>query len=112
AVVVNRLAGEATVERLHLKSGDFEEPKPLVPGSPPERTRRAAVEDDIDPVVAYCITDGVWHGLCLVRTVEMHGDVVIERKGVPGEPPVLSEQGSNTLEGAAAIGPGWQVQER
>ncbi len=35
AVVSERLAGEAAVERLHLKSCDVYEPQPLVLGCPP-----------------------------------------------------------------------------
>ncbi len=50
-VVVKWLFGEATVERLQLQAGDFEEPEPLVLRRPPQRARRAVVEDHVDPVV-------------------------------------------------------------
>jgi len=36
---------------------------------------------------------------------------VVEGKGVPGEPPGRTERSGDALKGAAAVGPGWQVQE-
>jgi hypothetical protein len=52
AVVGERLAGKAAVERLQLETGYVKEPEPLVPGRPPEGAPRAFVERDVDPVVA------------------------------------------------------------
>jgi hypothetical protein len=36
AVIVERLSGEAAVERLQFQASDIEEPEPLVLGRPPQ----------------------------------------------------------------------------
>jgi hypothetical protein len=104
--------GETTVERLQVETGDIEEPEPLVLRRPPDGARRAVVEGDVDAVVAHRVPGRVRYRLVLVLAVEARGDPVVEGKGVPGEPPFLPERGGDALEGAAAVGPGRQVQER
>jgi hypothetical protein len=91
AVVGERLAGEAAIQRLQLETGDVEEPEPLVPGRPPQRARRAVIAGNVDPVVPHRVPDGVGYRRLLVLAVEDRGDPVIEGKGVPGEPPARPE---------------------
>jgi hypothetical protein len=45
-------------------------------------------------------------------SVQACRDPVVEGERVPGEPSAQSERRSDTLKGAAAVGPGRQVQER
>src|SRR5207302_2717634 len=59
ALVAERLAREAAVERLDLEPRDVEEPEPLVLRRPPEGARRAVVQDDVDAVVADRVPDRV-----------------------------------------------------
>src|SRR6516162_2973772 len=40
------------------------------------------------------------------------GDVVVEGKGVPGEPSSRSERSGDPVKGTAAVGPGRQMQQR
>ena len=105
AVVGKRLAGKAGVERVHLESGDVEEPEPLVLGGPPEGDRRAIVADNVDPIIARCVPDVVRYKHLLVLTVEARGEPVVEGKGIPGEPPFRPQLDRDALEGAAAVGP-------
>src|SRR5215469_6472206 len=112
AVVAERFSGEAAVECLDLQARDIDESEPLVLGGPPHRTRCAAVEGDVDPVVAYRIPVGVRHWLVLVLAVQPRGDVVVEGKGIPGETSSRPKRGGDPVKGAAAVGPGRQVQQR
>jgi hypothetical protein len=50
--------------------------------------------------------------LLLMHSVEARGDVVVEGEGIPGKPAVRQERGGDPLEGAPAVGPGRQVQQR
>src|SRR5215467_8986313 len=50
AVVAERLAREAAVERFYLQARDVQEAQPFVPGGPPRRRGSAAVDDQVDPV--------------------------------------------------------------
>jgi hypothetical protein len=52
----------------------------------------------------------VRYRLVTVLTVEARGDLVVEGEGVPGEPATRPERGGDAFEGAAAVGPGRQVQ--
>ena len=58
------------------------------------------------------VADRVRYRLVLVLAVQARRDPVVEGEGVPGEPPARPERGGDALEGAAAVGPGRQVQER
>ena len=111
AVVGERFAGEAAVEALESEAGDVDEPEPFVLGRPPEPAGGAVVADEVDPVVADGVMDGVRAGILLVLAVEGGGDPVVEGERVPGEPPGRGERGGDALEGAAAVGPGRQVQQ-
>lgn len=51
------------------------------------------------------------NGPLLVLAVQARGNPVVERKGVPGEPPARPQGGGDTLEGAAAVSPSGQVQQ-
>jgi len=51
----------------------------------------------------------VRHRLLLVLAVQPRGDVVVEGKGVPGEPSSRLERCGDPLKGAAAVGPGRQA---
>jgi len=53
----------------------------------------------------------VRHRFLLVLAVQARGDVVVEGEGVPGEPSPGLERGGDPFEGAAAVGPGRQVQQ-
>jgi ubiquinone/menaquinone biosynthesis C-methylase UbiE len=53
----------------------------------------------------------VRNGILLVLAVEARRDPVVERKGVPGEPSSRPERRGDALEGAAAVGPGRQMEE-
>ena len=51
AVLVEWFTSEVAVQRLQLQSGDVDESQPLVLRGPPQRTRSAVVEGEVDPVV-------------------------------------------------------------
>ncbi len=112
AVVVIWLSGEATVERLQLEACDIKEPKPLVLRRPPEGALRPVVERDVDSIVTDGIPNRMGDGLVLVLPIEACRDPVIEGEGVPSEPSTWSQRRRDALEGATAVGPGRQVQER
>src|SRR5512132_608537 len=59
AVIVERASFEVPEERLELKPRDIEQPQPLVLGRPPQRTGRAVVEREVDPVVTDRVPDCV-----------------------------------------------------
>src|SRR6266571_7255129 len=69
AVFCERLAGEAAVKGLEFQTGHVEESEPLVLRCPPERARLAAVEGEVDSIVADGVANGVGHGLVLVLAV-------------------------------------------
>jgi hypothetical protein len=107
AIVSKRLPCEAAVERFHLETGDIEKPEPLVLGGPPEGARRAIVECQVDPIVAYGIPDSMGYRLFLMNTVEARGHPVVKGEGIPGESPVRPERRRDPLEGSAAVSPSW-----
>src|SRR4051812_11890801 len=74
AVFGEGLAGEPAVQRLQMEPGDVEQAEPFVLGRPPERACLAAVEDEVDPIVADGVANGVWNGGVLVLAVELRGD--------------------------------------
>ncbi len=112
AFVVERLAGEAAVQRFQLEAGDVEQPEPFVPRRPPERARRTAVEREIDAVFADRVPDRVRHRSAAVRAVETHRDLVVERQGIPREAPARTERRGDALERATTVSPGREVQQR
>jgi len=69
AVVGDRFVGEAAVQVLQFEAGDVDEPEPLVLGCPPQAAGRAAVEDDVDTVVADRLPDRVRDGILLMLAV-------------------------------------------
>jgi len=75
AVVGERLAGEAAVQRLKIEARDVDKPEPLVLSRPPQGSFRAAVEDDVDPVVADHVPVRVREGLLLMLAVQAGGDI-------------------------------------
>src|SRR5207248_11412539 len=72
----------------------------------------AVVEREVDPVVADGVPDRVRDRLVLVLAVQARREPVVEGEGVPGEAAVRPERGGDAREGATAVGPGRQVQER
>jgi hypothetical protein len=85
AVVGERFAGEAAMKRRHFEAGDGEEPEPFILGCPSEPAGGAVVADEVDPVVADRVVDGVRDGILLMMAVEAGGDPVVQGERVPGE---------------------------
>src|SRR5215472_8589111 len=102
ALVGAGLTGEAAVQRRNLQAGHVQQPQPLVLRRPPQGACPAAVEGEVDPVVAHPVPDRVRDRLVLVAAVEADGGMVAEDEGVPREAPVRAERGRDALEGAAA----------
>jgi hypothetical protein len=62
--------------------------------------------NDVDPVVAAGVVDGVRGGVPLRVAVDARRDAVVEGEGVPGEPPAGGQAGGDPFEGPAPLGPG------
>src|SRR5829696_3881958 len=112
AVVGERFAREAPVEGLDAEAGHVDEAEPLVLGRPPERDRVAALEREVDAVVADGVRERVREGLLLSGAVEPGGDRVVEREGGPGEAAARLQRRRHALEETSPVGPRRQVQER
>src|SRR5919197_2906051 len=112
ALVVERLAGEAAVERLHVEARHVDEAEPLVLRCPPERGLRAVVKDDIDAVGADGVPKRVRDGILLVLYVQPRRDVMVEGERVPCEPSAGPQRRRDALERATAVPPRWEIQER
>jgi hypothetical protein len=63
AVVGERLAGEADVQRVQFEGRNVDEPEPLVLRRPLQRIGRAVVADDIDAVVAHRVLGAARRGM-------------------------------------------------
>ena len=112
AVVPERFAGKAAVQRLHPKARDIDEREPFILGCPPEGALPAVVERNVDPVLAYRVTDHMRDGLVLMFAIQPRSDSVIEGESVPSESSVWPQRRGDPFEGAPAVVPRGQVQER
>ena len=112
AVVRERLALEAAVQRLELQTGHVEQAQPLVLRRPPQRARPAAVEHQVDPVIADRVAHRVRQGLLVAHAVMAHRHPVVEGERVPGETPARPKRRRHPLEHPPPVGPRAQVQER
>src|SRR5688572_5885971 len=111
--LVERLPPETAVERLDLEPCDLDQAFPLGLVQPPERDRVAAVERDVDPVVVLELVDPVADAVLLPPlSVDTCGDAGVEDERVPGEATAGPQRGVDTLEDAAPVGPGRQVEQR
>ena len=88
----------------------IEEPEPLVLGSPPQRAGGTVIEPDVDSDVADRVPNRVGQRFVLVLSIQPAHDQMIEREGIPCEPPAGTKRPRNTFEGAASVGPGRQMQ--
>src|SRR5262245_11531133 len=59
-----------------------------------------------------CVMGRMGQRAVLRLAVKLHRDLRIEDEGIPREPPAWPKRSRDTLERAAAVSPGWQMQER
>ena len=78
----------------------------------PQRAGGTVVEPDVDSVVADRVPNRVGQRFVLVLSIQPAHDQMIEREGVPCEPPAKTKRPRNTFEGAASVGPGRQMQQQ
>jgi hypothetical protein len=90
AFVGERLTGEAAVQRRHLQAGHVQQAEPLVLRRPPQGACPAAVEGEVDPVVARPEPDRVRDRLVLVAAVDAGADVVVTGSLVTAQPVPLA----------------------
>src|SRR5580765_1829082 len=112
AVVAERLVLEAAEEILELEPCDVDQPEPFVLRRPPERARPAVVECEVDSIVADAVANRVWDGRIVVLPVQLSRDPVVERKRVPRKPPSGAQRRCDSLEGATAVCPRGEVEQR